>query len=537
MPTRAQDEPSGATAQHSPLERENVAPPALSTGTHDKEGEARRAVQHGMLRKLLLPWNLFTALGLLFGVVFITLIPPGYNPDEPHQFFRALQIANGEVIGYPVDHDQFSDMVDRPAEKVGGEVPVSAALMIRESHVYPIKGRLGGLGRVGTIDWNRMFSIRTNAEVDGDGAIAVGLSNVEVYSPLVYAPTIMSYWIGKAFNLPIAVVFYMARLFDLGVAVVITRAAIRLLPRGKWVLSLLAMMPTTIIQSAAVSADAVTMSMAFLCISLTLRAALQPCAVSTKQWAWIAAAFALLGLAKPSYIVLLGLLVTIPVMNPRARNRHSLILWGIVAVVGAVFAIGWQRATSWVPPSFETIEQVHAQSAFVASHPLRFFKTLIYTFFTDWGDHRFFLQSFVGSASWNGCFLATLFTYSMWGALALSPLIRDENELRWHGTICQRRIYSIGMLTLFTISCAILAFGLYIMWAPPESSVVTGLQGRYFVPIAPVFFLGLMPLKTRATDIQRWMRRAVITIALACLVEMSIQVWVYEWTDLSILAG
>lgn len=66
-------------------------------------------------------------------------------------------------------------------------------------------------------------------------------------------------------------------------AVIITRAAIKFLPRGKWVLALVAMMPTTIIQSAAVSTDAVTISMAFLGTALTLRAAFQPRAVSTKQ--------------------------------------------------------------------------------------------------------------------------------------------------------------------------------------------------------------------------------------------------------------
>lgn len=99
----------------------------------------------------------------------------------------------------------------------------------------------------------------------------------------------------------------------------------------------------------------------------------------------------------------------------------------------------------------------------MAAHPLNFLKVLSYTFFTGWGDHRLFLQSFVGSASWNGCFLATIFTYSMWGALVLSPLVRVRRELDWDGTIAQRRIYSIGMLTLFAVSYAILAFGLYIM--------------------------------------------------------------------------
>lgn len=75
MLTHSQDESRNTATRPSSTGTEESSPPdsgkGVSPATTAGEGRGRRI----MFRKLLLPWNLFTALGPLFGVIFIALIP------------------------------------------------------------------------------------------------------------------------------------------------------------------------------------------------------------------------------------------------------------------------------------------------------------------------------------------------------------------------------------------------------------------------------------------------------------------------------
>lgn len=463
------------------------------------------------------PEWVFVLLAMVFGLSFAALTPPGYNPDEPHQFFRAIQSVNGVVLAPSIAHDDFSDLVDRPAEHYGGAIDEGYARIFDVAKTYPIVGPgYPGAARSSLIDWNELWGIHLTGQT-----IDIGFSNTAVYSPLAYAPSIVAIAAGQIVHAPAAAIFYGARVLSLLAATLITFLAIRLVPVGKWALMAISLLPTTIIEFAAVSADPMTISAAFLLTAYSLRLAMMRRSVLPREWVALGGMLLVMGLVKPSYAVLFGVVIAIPVLNKGARTARQLLsLFGTLLITG-IPAIVWQRATSYLPPSFSTTQKVDAQIEYAVSHPLTFAKTLFYTFFTDQGPGRFFYPSFFGSAIWNGVFLPTFFIYVSVGALIISTFIVDRREIVHQKLLTSGSSWIVrgGFVTIFALSCGLLALGLYAIWAEPQLSVVTGMQGRYFLPLAFLVSFCFVGLRLNHQKIVRWL------VVIASIFSLAIMLW------------
>lgn len=51
------------------------------------------------------PEKAFLIIGLIFGILFLLVVPPFQVPDEPNHFFRAYQLSEGEIIGEKQDNN------------------------------------------------------------------------------------------------------------------------------------------------------------------------------------------------------------------------------------------------------------------------------------------------------------------------------------------------------------------------------------------------------------------------------------------------
>lgn len=457
------------------------------------------------------PSSIFLLFSLLFGAIFAIAIPPGYNPDEPHHFFRAYQIADGQLFSYGISHDDLSDLVDRPGETVGGSIPKNVALLFATTNTWPIAGSgLAGQQRPNSIDWQSAWQLH-----EGTATISVGFSNTAVYSPLVYAPTVAAIELGRLVNAPLLLVFWLARAFNLLVGVLLTYFAIKMLPIGRWTLMVIALLPTTIVEMSAVSGDPVTLALGFLSISLSLRFALQKTPLNRRQWLSLFFVMLGIGLAKPLYAILLGSALAIPILNRAMRTWRRMLTLLAVLVAAGIPAIFWQFAVRNIPPSFQTVEKVQTQTAYIISDPLHNIATLVITFFTDFGQGRFFYQSFFGSFAWNGVFLPTIFIFALCGALVVSTFLRDPGERLFISIPNrERRWAKAGFLSLFVLGCLAVAEGLYTVWADPQSTVVTGMQGRYFIPFAFALFI---PLIGASLHRQKGAKIAVVSTSLVSL--------------------
>jgi uncharacterized membrane protein len=121
---------------------------------------------------------------------------------------------------------------------------------------------------------------------------------------------------------------------------------------------------------------------------------------------------------------------------------------------------------------------------------------------------------------WNGRFLPTLFIYLLVAGLTVSVFIWDRRERRYDILIAsnQNLIVRAGVSILFIVGTILMGVGMYLVWAPAQATVITGIQGRYFLPFA---FLALYPfLGGRLQSSQRWPLAFVVGVVLLAQVAM-----------------
>ncbi len=111
--------------------------------------------------------------------------------------------------------------------------------------------------------------------------------------------------------------------------------AIRKAPVGKWAFAVLGLLPTAVFHGAAVSADGVTLGVAFLFLAFVLHLALTPgLQVMRREWVWLLALGVALACVKPGYAPLALTALAIPLdrfPTPRARRLLMMLVyvaWG-----------------------------------------------------------------------------------------------------------------------------------------------------------------------------------------------------------------
>lgn len=470
-------------------------------------------------RLFLNPSTLLLVLGALFGTIFIALVPPGYNPDEVTHFTRAAQLAEGGVVA----HGTAPGIGTEISDGVGGEVPTGV-----QDFFLATKAIGSGLpswqAKSLAIDWAAARDIPTRTPLE---TVAIGGSSS--YSPIAYIPSTLGFLIGKLLALPMIATFYLSRLLSLFTGILLAWSAIKLAPRGKWIFLSISLLPTTLIQLGAISSDTMSFGLSFLAIALTLRVAFQDSPVRWKQWTALATTFLALSLSKSLCITLLPILIAIPLCNRYTRtvvNFIKLVGGAVVAVLGTFI---WQQITAQGASDPTSPNRVQIQNQFIIDNPITFIKTLIYTFFGGVGIPHEWISSFFGSAVSMSVALPTIFLISLSGILMLSPLIHERNESDWIGTRKTRLTLSLGLISVFIIFCIMAAIGIYGLWSLPRATVADGLQGRYFIPIAPVLLMAFVPLTARTSALQLRFRITTASILVLSCAAMAWQIWVYAW--------
>jgi uncharacterized membrane protein len=129
-----------------------------------------------------------------------------------------------------------------------------------------------------------------------------------------------------------------------------------------------------------------------------------------------------------------------------------------------------------------------AQLSLVLGDPLHFvavvFRTLLF-----WGE--FYTTSFIGILGWLDTRLPVWLTQSYWLLLVGAALVdtRKGVSITWRAKAVQVLIISL-VGSLFLVS-------FYLVWTPVGGDVVLGIQGRYLIPISPLFFLLLYNTRLR----------------------------------------
>lgn len=267
--------------------------------------------------------------------------------------------------------------------------------------------------------------------------------------------------------------------------------SMKFLPEAKPLIFLLAMLPTFLVEAASTSADAVTFGVCFVGTAWLLSLRRSAKKFSRAEIFGLMILSVMLACAKSVY----GTILLLYFLIPRERVGSTKKFFGLGAAILFLnlFLLG---AWSWLSVEMAgaklftnyylgfTKTNIELQKIFFAEHPTEFFSAMINSLTELWPAY---LMNFVGM--WGFLWNVTLpiIFYVLYSVAIIFFALTNELRLK---------LGERGVL-IFASAVSTIAFFLfdYLNWTAVGAEVVTGVQGRYFIPIAPMilFALSILP--------------------------------------------
>ena len=410
--------------------------------------------------------KIFVFLALIFGLLYVFILPPFQSVDEGNHFFRTYQISTGRFISKNIApkgtvHDNYS---------VGDDTPIS---IIKYWNDYePMIKHIDEKQTINNI--KRDFSSKLNP----DNKKFYPFANTSLYSPVCYISQLPGVIIAEYFTDNLAVIYYSGRLCNLLIYCLLIFWALRVIPFYKLPMMLLALCPMSLSLAASYTCDVAVLGLNFLWIAYILRFLTQE--YSDKYKTSVLAILAFLITLTKSYVLLLPLCFLLPVK--KYKNLRNYLL-SMSCIVSAIFlsAFIWYLCSHGLTLNMNnTVADSASQIEFIKSHPIEYILILIKTFIIK--TPRLII-TMIGVLGWQDTKLDWS-TYILYPVMIYYSIFSDGFRFKlalWQKLLIMAIILTGTILTYTS---------LYIMWSPVANPLILGLNGKYFIPMMlPLFLL------------------------------------------------
>jgi len=450
---------------------------------------------------------------LLFGLLFLVIIPPMQGADESNHFLRAYQIASGNMLSDYVGPSKggISTQLKSYDRSVGGTLPRGV--------VDFTQAAFGDIPQ--HIDHKMSWPIfkKLAHYTNGTDTKAASFGNTAAYSPVAYAPQVVGIWIGKIISDRPIVAFYIARFVGLLVGAALIAWAVRLMPFGKLFFAVIALLPMVAAQLPIVTADTMAIGFAFLVTAATLRFAFRDADMSRREIVFLLAIFMVLGLVKPSLAPLAFVLLAL-LRNTFIAKRKAVAIIVTCIVATCALAAGWNMLVKDIVTfgyqQAYPMSNIAAQMSYIIHQPLAYGQVLLGTLFGHYFDFAVF--SFIGIIGWADTALPMIAIVAGFVNVAFafylttqSEKLRSTHWLKW-----------LAVAIVATVFCVTATF-MYLFCNNVKDTYVTGLQGRYLIPVVPV--LAIVALFGKQTLKQQ----RFATLGKRCLYSSIVLIIVMAW--------
>ena len=299
---------------------------------------------------------------------------------------------------------------------------------------------------------------------------------MEYYSILCYLPQTIGFVIGRFLNLGTVMMIYLGRACMLITYIGFGYNAVKKMPMGKYITGGVLLLPMSLMMASAISYDPLVLVASANFIALIFKLKWEPSRKSTLLGC-IGWAFVLGGVKGGGYLVLLPLAFVLFELKRESVRYIWILLAGGVSVFlfdvvlpagSALFQFGVERSGK-------------LYTSFVFENPVRFlnmcaesyFQSLDYLVINMAGTHIAWLENTI----------PTFIIVGMAAALVIISIYeRDKLEL-------QRKDKCTMLFVIFLTF--FLTPAMLLSWTSAGSSLVAGLQGRYYLPVLPLLLLVL----------------------------------------------
>jgi uncharacterized membrane protein len=412
------------------------------------------------------PATFFLIASLLIGILYCIVIPYGAGFDEERHLVRIYYMSQYHFLPNFPDPQIHEDVSDLSYQRRRIQTPA-----------YDL---------FNAENLGRRFSTFNQ--------IRYGQRTQSIYSPVIFLPqALIGRFLWWKYDFPILPTIILQKIAGLLIYIAGGYAAIRAVPYGKWIFTALALLPAALYQASTLNGDGFTAAVSFAFIGWVLavyvneRAGVQPRSI----WVLIVLSL-LLGFAKPGAIILLPLLLLL-IRHPFPSKRWMLFL-GTGVLLAILANVGWWiLATPGSVFSGGGVQSVSQQSSLILSEPVNFIKLLLQGMMLTFPDQVRGLIAAYGYGA--GKVPEPVYFFS-----ALCLLAAFLAEPRWVPIPAKTRIFLVGFFLFCTVAIYAVAF---------VPNYVTGgvlalaKHGRYYIPFAPLFFLGFSGLVLIRENMQR----------------------------------
>jgi uncharacterized membrane protein len=424
--------------------------------------------------KKIRPEFVFLILAVFFEWRFNKVTPPLQVPDEFHHFYRALQISEGQFL--PLKKDQ----------RLGGYMSQSVQHFV--DPYYDVATNIKRTIDPGLIDYSRNLPYSTR------DSVFIDFPNTALYTALSYAPQATALYVLKKCDVSIGNMYYGGRYFTFLCWLVGMFFVIRLIPFGKWLMTLIVLLPMNLYLANSFSADTVTNIIALLFIAYVLRLSLSEKPVTVRNLFWLLLLILGLSMAKVVYVGLVVLLFVIPPSQFKNIKMYAISL-GTLFVIAAISTWYWSALTLeyYIPyteydPVFRmgkidlsSCANYYIQKQIILQHSWYFPNLIWRSLF----DHPFtYLHGYIGAFGNMDILLprsAIFLAYAAIGVVAIAERNDKVTRLKF------KPVFFVAVVVVFVL----LILSQHLTWDCVGEGVTDLIQGRYLIAIFPLLFLML----------------------------------------------
>jgi uncharacterized membrane protein len=396
--------------------------------------------------------NLYLTLALTFGLLMAVINPPFAGVSDEHaHYWKSWAVAEGywKCTG--------EDKIPQTAEALPDQIKPISYEGIKDKKI------------VVALLKQKLFEKDTIEKSTIGGAVCTATF-------FGYLPQAAGLNIGKLLGLSALGDFYLARIFVLLFSILFMYLAIKTVPFGKMIFVSVGLIPMTIRQFSSMGYDGLQIALAALFLAYVLKLAVEKEKSITKKDIAVLLLLSLIGLnVKVGYFVMAFLIFILPMEKFAKRWQWWVFTLGFVALnlamIFGVRSVFVELAKpEWTDPP--------AQMAFVINHPLHFVNIAFESYYGSSGFIPY-IEGMLFKVGNGGSLDAWLYVFMFVGMLAFLCNQDEKVELSKK----QRLI----MLAVFLANFFIIYLALYLGWSKPGAKGVSGVQGRYFLVIIPLF--------------------------------------------------
>ncbi len=437
--------------------------------------------------------RMFLFTGSILAVLYLLLLPPLSVPDEEVHLKEAYYYSN-QILGKGQEE---TDKIRMDREDYDALQMFQTTPSLSEYDI--LKEEISKSGRT-------------------EGTKMIKRSDTQAPA-VTYIPGILGISLGRMLGLNGLLVFYMGRICSILCYLLTMYWFIRWMPAAKPAAFIIAILPMTLQQCCSYSYDAVVIEFAFLYLAILFGLIYQEQKIKRWQIAWYVVFMVLLSICKGgTYMPLCLLTMLIPASRFSGKKKKWMFVGGMAAVAVTAFLTSTLSYVLYVasPTAEQAADSYLAGNAYgaagILSEPQTFLYMSVRTLLLS-GDG--FLETMLGmQLGWLNIFVSRIVIYGLFLLLILS-VIRVEG--RRDGAQLDVAIsQKIAFVIVFALMGAMVFASMFMSWTPKGSSVIAGIQGRYFLPGLPLVLL-LFSSKNIALKKEIGRKLGFLAVCLQCL--------------------